>query len=187
MRRSNNQGGVIRLRDSWRDTFIAEGKIFCNKKLNSGTILNVIGHFDQNGECVVDFEHNLLILNPDILISATTVADSLHCMRKAVLRQQLSTTSLVLTESERPMLVGTILHQLLQTSMKTNSFSIRDLHKTSAAIFKSYAKTFAFSEIDEYKVRSEVQSFFPKITEWAENYFSGKVNIVAVTIISIAK
>jgi hypothetical protein len=170
--------GVVRLRDSWRNTFVAEGNTMCNKKLKLGTVLNVIGSFDCQGECIIDIENNFLVVNPDVLVSATTVADSLHCARKAVLKHQLSATSIVLTESEKPMLVGNILHQLLQTSMRTNAFSIRQLHKTSAAIFKSYAKALAFSEIDEFSVRSEVHSYFPKIVEWAEKYFSGKVTFV---------
>lgn len=57
---------------------------------------------------------NLLILNPDILISATTVGRAVECERRALLSNQISGPG----EPSLPALVGNIVHELVQMCLK---------------------------------------------------------------------
>lgn len=41
--------------------------------IGPGDTINVIGDFDDQGQFVVDHDHNLIIVQPDILVSGTRV------------------------------------------------------------------------------------------------------------------
>lgn len=41
--------------------------------IGPGDTINVIGDFDDQGQCVVDRDNNLVIVHPDILVSGTRV------------------------------------------------------------------------------------------------------------------
>lgn len=54
-----------------------------------------------------------MIVHPDILVSATKVADSSHCARKAVLQEIIRSSS----ATTSALLYGNMLHELMQQCM----------------------------------------------------------------------
>jgi hypothetical protein len=44
--------------------------------------VNVLSHFDASGIGYVSDKHGLLVVNPDYLVSGTTVVSSVYCMRR---------------------------------------------------------------------------------------------------------
>lgn len=58
---------------------------------------------------------NLLILNPDLLLSATAVGGSIECLRRAVLQQLLEDCQ---GEPSLAMTIGNIVHELLQSALR---------------------------------------------------------------------
>lgn len=84
---------------------IVEGKNIKNKRLLSD---------DKNPNTQLAND-NLLILNPDILLSATSVGSSVECLRRAVLQMTLDDPR---GEPSLPMIIGNIVHELLQNSLK---------------------------------------------------------------------
>ncbi|QLL30280.1 hypothetical protein HG536_0A00970 [Torulaspora globosa] len=83
---------------------IVEGQNFENKKLLSDDK-------DPTTQLVND---NLLILNPDLLLSATEVGGSVECLRRAVLQSVLEDSR---GEPSIAMIVGNIVHELLQSAL----------------------------------------------------------------------
>lgn len=83
---------------------IIEGQNFENKKLLSDDK-------DPKTQLVND---NLLILNPDLLLSATEVGGSIECLRRAVLQSVLEDSK---CEPSIFMIVGNIVHELLQSTL----------------------------------------------------------------------
>lgn len=83
-----------------------------------GSYVHLVGQFNHYGQCVVDDIQNLLILHPDHLISATVVADSFLCSRRAVLQDRVKATS-QLSEST---IYGSMLHEIFQEAMKVNKW-----------------------------------------------------------------
>ena len=67
------------LRDSWAH--------HANKNVKKGDVVNVIGTKmgAVEGEVIIDDDTGLLVVNPDRLISGTSVVATLFCQRKAVL------------------------------------------------------------------------------------------------------
>ena len=72
---------LILLRQSWFDS-----------RCTKGSYVHLLGDFDRTGQCIVDDANNMIILHPDHLISATVVADSFTCTRRAVLQDRVKAT-----------------------------------------------------------------------------------------------
>lgn len=68
---------------------------------------------------VADNRHGLVIAHPDVLVSATSIADSHTCMRKSVLQDRVRATSSL----SKALIYGSILHALLQDSLAKADFT----------------------------------------------------------------
>lgn len=69
---------TVILRGSWNNT-----------PVSVGMYANVLGAASPDGSVVVDDEHNLFVLQPDVLVSGTRVADSFRCLRRTVLDERI--------------------------------------------------------------------------------------------------
>lgn len=90
---------------------IIEGCNFANKRLLSedkDPITNVMND-------------NLLILNPDLLLSATTVGGSVDCARRSLIQYKYQD---IQGEISLPMTVGNIVHELLQDSFERKALGL---------------------------------------------------------------
>ena len=103
---------AISLRDSWRATELAPGDVL---HLAPPPGLDDPPPPDPPGQRTVS-DHPLsplLILHPDHLLSATTVADSIECPRKAVLQERVRGPS----APSPPTLHGKLLHDVFQRAL----------------------------------------------------------------------
>jgi hypothetical protein len=70
--------------------------------------------FDENFEnydlAIIDRQSGLIVVNPDLLVSGTSVVSSLFCQRKAVLSERFRGVE----PTNQVMLNGTVVHRLLQ-------------------------------------------------------------------------
>lgn len=109
---------MIILRQSWVETRCA-----------AGDYVHLIGSFEAQEDidhnksspgprfvAVVDDQQNMIILHPDHLISATVVADSFGCVRRAVLQDRVKATN----EPSEAQVYGKILHEIFQAGLKAN-------------------------------------------------------------------
>src|ERR1700761_3235164 len=128
------------LRQSWFET-----------PATVGSYVHVTGSFDAIGQCVIDNASNILILHPDHLVSATVVADSFGCIRRAVLQDRVKATS----EASAPMLYGNLLHELFQEAMARNTWDMDTLQKLLINILPRHLETLAeiglnINQVKEY-------------------------------------
>ena len=84
---------------------VIEGKNFSNKRLLSDTK-------DPQTQLPND---NLLVLHPDLLLSATTIGSAIRCQRSSSIQLLFQDTR---GEVSLPMTIGNIVHELLQSSLK---------------------------------------------------------------------
>lgn len=85
-----------------------------SNKANLGDIINVIGIFSeestQSSVITISNKQNLLIINPDIFLTATSIANAPQCLRRPILSGLTRSTS-----GTTPALVwGNILHEVMQ-------------------------------------------------------------------------
>ena len=166
---------VVILRQSWFDS-----------PCTSGSYIHVLGVFDTNGQCVVDDTHHILILHPDHLISATVVADSFSCIRRAVLQDRVKATN----ASNEPQVYGHILHEIFQQAMKANRWDASWLADTIQVITSRYLETLFEINVDMAKALDHLMSKVPELQSWAELFvtarprvsdFSNKIDILLLT------
>ncbi|KAL6708503.1 DNA replication endonuclease-helicase Dna2 [Coniothyrium glycines] len=144
---------AITLRQAWFDTP-------CTK----GSFVHVIGSFSNTGQCLIDDHHNMLILHPDHLISATVVADSFGCLRRAVLQDRIKATS----KANAPMLYGTLLHELFQEALKANKWDTEFLLATVDTLLPSKFETILEINSTCEQVKEHMSSKLPELQAWAK-------------------
>jgi DNA replication ATP-dependent helicase Dna2 len=106
----------------------------------------------------------MLILHPDHLISATVVADSFGCLRRAVLQDRVKATS----KANAPMLYGTLLHELFQEALKVNRWDSEFLFDTIDKILPTKFETILEINSTCEAVKEHLSCKLPELQAWAE-------------------
>nr|XP_028961324.1 DNA replication ATP-dependent helicase/nuclease DNA2 [Malus domestica] len=149
----NEQSGEERsvyLRDEWLYSVIAPGDT-----------VNVIGEFDNQGQCHVDRHNNFIIVHPDVLVSGTRVTASFICPRRTVLDERLKSN-----EHSTAALSGTILHRVFEAGLMKEIPTVTFLEeRTRTVLQKNLENLYAcgVNENDMYKTLIEA---VPKILNW---------------------
>ena len=107
---------ALTLRGSWVNTSVSPGAIIhvaCLRSARQHASTPVGQVYIDDGE-----QSPLLITHPDHMLSATTVADSFDCIRKAVLQDRIKATG----ETSKPMVYGKILHEVFQQALSANKW-----------------------------------------------------------------
>lgn len=150
---------AITLRQAWYDT-----------PCTPDSFVHVIGDFSNTGQCIIDDHHNMLILHPDHLISATVVADSFGCLRRAVLQDRVKATS----RANAPMLYGTLLHELFQEALKANTWNTDFLLDTIDKLLPGKFETILKINSTCEEVKEHMKSKLPELQSWAKIFVSAK-------------
>ena len=151
------------LRQSWFDS-----------PCTPGSFVHIIGDFDNAGQCIIDDANNMLILHPDHLISATVVADSFSCTRRAVLQDRVKATN----ESNEPQVYGHILHEIFQEAMKANRWDSDWLAMTIEAIASRYLETLFEINVEMAKAIEYLKSKMPELQVWAELFVTARPKVL---------
>lgn len=143
---------VITLRQSWFDT-----------RCTTGSFVHVIGEFNLS-QCIIDDDHNLLILHPDHLISALVVADSFTCMRRSVLQDRIKATN----EANAPMVYGTMLHEIFQAAMHANRWDTDWLRSTIESVIARHIEDLYTIKLTVEQAVEHLLGKLPGLQSWAE-------------------
>lgn len=138
--------------------------------------VHVVGTFDRNDTIVVDNAQNYLIIDPDYLMSATVVADTVGCMRKAVMQERVKATG----DISKAMVYGNILHAVFQAGLEDNDFSTGNLeHHIDQILLANIQSLYQLrEEIPELSVAKHyVMSKLPLLQAWADLYVGGKPKV----------
>jgi DNA replication ATP-dependent helicase Dna2 len=150
----------ITLRQSWLETHCAPG-----------SYVHVVGVFSKSGQITIDDEKNLIIVHPDHLISATVVADSFECIRRAVLQDRVKATS----RSSEPSVYGSMLHEIFQEAMKTNHWDQESLNElVGKTVVKYLESLFELGHEDTNKAFEHLKSKMPEMGSWARTFVKAK-------------
>lgn len=166
------QKKVIILRESWFDTP-------CTKN----SYIHLIGDFDAAGQCIVDNSSNMIILHPDHLISATVVADSISCQRRAVLQDRIK----VFGELGKPQVFGNIFHEVFQEAMKANKWDLDWLRTTVENILVRYVDNLYAIHMSMSDAVEFVMSKMPDLKAWAAVFLKAKPTVRGYPISAVSK
>ncbi|GAM83565.1 hypothetical protein ANO11243_015530 [Dothideomycetidae sp. 11243] len=150
---------AITLRQSWLDTHCTPG-----------AYVHVVGQFSHNGQITIDDAANLLILHPDHLVSATAVADSFDCLRKAVLQDRVKATNV----TSKATVYGTILHELFQIALQKNRWDVDWLHQQLVQLVVKYIEgLFEAGAQDTNEALEFLTAKMPELRDWASHFVRG--------------
>ncbi|KAK3901632.1 hypothetical protein C8A05DRAFT_34693 [Staphylotrichum tortipilum] len=148
---------MVHLRDDWFDT-----------QVSPKAYVHIIGNFEGSGRCVIDNNHNILILHPDQLVSSTVVADSFTCMRRAVLQDRVKATS----AATPPLVYGTILHEVFQEAMMANNWSLDFLGSAINKTLQKHLEDLYVIKVTMEDAQSHLLSKMPELRAWAQAFVS---------------
>ncbi|MCJ1248384.1 Tripartite DNA replication factor [Trapelia coarctata] len=155
----NKNKKVVILRQSWFDS-----------PCTPGSYIHVLGTFDKDAQCIIDDAQSVLILHPDHLISATVVADSFSCTRRAVLQDRVKATN----EANGPQVYGHILHEIFQEAMKANRWDTEFLAKTIETIAARYLETLFEIHVEIVQALDHLKSKVPELQSWAQVFVTAR-------------
>ncbi|TDZ51665.1 DNA replication ATP-dependent helicase/nuclease DNA2 [Colletotrichum trifolii] len=158
---------TIHLRGDWYET-PAHAKAY----------VHVIGEFSPSGQCIIDDSQNILVLHPDQLVSATVVADSFSCMRRAVLQDRVKATS----EATPPLVYGTLLHEIFQEALMANRWDLRFLSSVIDKVLEKHVEDLYKIKVGMSIAREHLQSKMAELSGWASAFVSPQPQLDAVIL-----
>lgn len=158
---------AVHLRGDWFDT-------------PSGVkaFVHVLGEFSSSGVCIVDNDHNMLILHPDQLVSSTVVADSFNCTRRAVLQDRVKAT----TDASAPLVYGTLLHEIFQDALLANQWGQAFLAVVVNRVIQKHLEELYKVKIDVSIAREYLMTRTQELQHWAELFVTPKPKVRSHTI-----
>ncbi|GAB7348648.1 hypothetical protein MBLNU459_g7017t2 [Dothideomycetes sp. NU459] len=151
---------VIILHQSWTDTHCT-----------AGSYVHVVGSFDRAGQITINDAENMIIVHPDHLISATVVADSFECIRRAVLQDRVKATS----RKNEPNVYGSILHEVFQEALKTNSWDAQSLNTiVDKTVTRFLESLFEIGHENTNKATEHLKSKLPELQSWATTFVKAR-------------
>jgi len=104
------------LRQEWYPSAIQDDLVNC------GDIVNIIGQFDEQKHCIIDDKENFIIVNPDLLVSVTSVSSAVACDRRSVLSEKFRVKSSS-NRDESPLHYGVMRHFFFEIAVSENNSS----------------------------------------------------------------
>ncbi|KAI1896982.1 hypothetical protein AGOR_G00100520 [Albula goreensis] len=144
------------LKDGWEDTPVTEG-----------SVVHLEGHC-VSGAWTIDRASGFLILMPDLLISGTSIANSISCMRRAVLGEKFKASG----GGSRQMLNGTMIHEVFQKAAMSRDFSLESLQQfaNQAVHGPKYLRDMYSLELSQPDMLEGIEEYLPALSDWAQSY-----------------
>ncbi|XP_038150568.1 DNA replication ATP-dependent helicase/nuclease DNA2 [Cyprinodon tularosa] len=144
------------LKDGWELTPVCRGDVIHLEGCPNG------------GDWLVDREQGFLVLQPDSLISGTTISNSIRCMRRAVLGEVFKSFD----GGSKQMLNGTMVHEVFQRAATTKDFSLHNLSRLAdeALCSPRYLGDMYTLGVSQEEMKQELHEYLPSLEHWANEY-----------------
>ncbi|KAL0616096.1 LOW QUALITY PROTEIN: DNA replication ATP-dependent helicase/nuclease DNA2 [Plecturocebus cupreus] len=139
---------------------------WCSVSVEPGDIIHLEGDCTSD-TWIIDKDFGYLILYPDMLISGTSIASSIRCMRRAVLSETFRSSE----PATRQMLIGTVLHEVFQKAI-SNNFAPEKLQELAFQTIQEirHLKEMYRLNLNQDEIKQEVEDYLPSFCKWAGDY-----------------
>ena len=158
---------VTSLREKLTRTCSLRG-FWTQSAISEGDVVHILYADYKEGHYTIDNSQGLLVINPDYLISGTSVVSAVFCRRKSVLNERFRG----LDSSNKLMLVGSLTHQLFQDVVKDK---ITSQDKLQALVKHLMAQPSILRDmyglgVSEAEIYEDMNNFLPRIHSWSQRY-----------------
>jgi DNA replication ATP-dependent helicase Dna2 len=115
----------------------------------------------------------MIILHPDHLISATVVADSIDCQRRAVLQDRVK----VIGALERPQAFGVFFHEVFQEALKANQWDMESLKTLVETVMGRHIEELYSIQMSIPEAVQYLMSRMPAVLDWADAFLHSKPQV----------
>ncbi|XP_054584687.1 DNA replication ATP-dependent helicase/nuclease DNA2 [Eptesicus fuscus] len=139
---------------------------WCSVPVEPGDIIHLEGDCTSD-TWIIDEDFGYLILYPDMLISGTSIASSIRCLRRAVLSETFRSSD----PATRQMLIGTVLHEVFQKAI-SDSFAPEKLQELALQTVQEirHLKEMYRLNLNQDEVKQEVEEYLPSFSKWAGDF-----------------
>ncbi|XP_035882765.1 DNA replication ATP-dependent helicase/nuclease DNA2 isoform X2 [Phyllostomus discolor] len=139
---------------------------WCSVPVEPGDIIHLEGDCTSD-TWLIDEDFGFLILYPDMLISGTSIASSIRCMRRAVLSETFRSPD----PASRQMLIGTVLHEVFQKAI-SDSFAPEKLQELAFQTVQEirHLKEMYRLNLNQDELKREVEGYLPSFSKWAGDF-----------------
>jgi DNA replication ATP-dependent helicase Dna2 len=129
--------------------------------------MHVVADFDPfTRTAIVDENRGYAVVNPDILISGTVIADSLSCMRKSVLADRIRFP----TDRTMALLNGSMSHEFFQQCLAKNDFSTQFMESIIPGVIKSHMEDLYAVDETETAAIGHLRESIPGYQAWSQMF-----------------
>uniref|UniRef100_A0A6I8QJX0 DNA replication ATP-dependent helicase/nuclease n=1 Tax=Xenopus tropicalis TaxID=8364 RepID=A0A6I8QJX0_XENTR len=141
--------------------------------IKPGDIIHLEGNCAFDNTWTISRDTGYLILYPDLLISGTSIANGIRCLRRSVLSEKFK----VCDKGSRQMLIGTMLHDIFQRAT-TRGFTDSVLQELAHHTVHGpkYLKEMYQLKLNQTDVMGEVQEYLPSFAKWAIDFMTHPLN-----------
>ncbi|XP_007549855.1 PREDICTED: DNA replication ATP-dependent helicase/nuclease DNA2 isoform X3 [Poecilia mexicana] len=132
-----------------------------------GDVVHLEGR-SEGGAWLVDRERGFLVLQPDSLISGTSISNSIRCMRRSVLGEMFKSFD----GGSKQMLNGTMVHEVFQRAASAKDFSLQKLSQLADEALRNHrylGDMFALG-VSQEEMQQELHEYLPSLEHWANEY-----------------
>lgn len=144
---------VVKLSGSWYNT-----------RLRRGDVIHLFSPSESQALVASDENDIIVIVNPDILVPCTSVAESMSCERQVVLRNQVR----VPADLNENLVLGSIKHEFIQScftnNLVTQPQAMADALKTAAEL---YSLELQLVHLDVNDACEQLKSLIPMLQQWS--------------------
>ncbi|XP_010604064.1 DNA replication ATP-dependent helicase/nuclease DNA2 isoform X4 [Fukomys damarensis] len=139
---------------------------WCSVPVQPGDIIHLEGDCSSD-TWIIDKDFGFLILYPDMLISGTSIASSIRCMRRAVLSETFRSSD----QATRQMLIGTVLHEVFQKAI-SDSFAPEKLRELAFQTVQEirHLKEMYRLNLSQDEIKQEAEEYLPSFSKWAGDF-----------------
>ncbi|XP_071985683.1 DNA replication ATP-dependent helicase/nuclease DNA2 isoform X2 [Engystomops pustulosus] len=138
-------------------------------QVKPGDLIHLEGNVKPPNTWTIDKDSGYMILFPDLLISGTSIANGIRCLRRSVLSEKFK----VCDKGSRQMLIGTMLHDVFQkaTSCGFDGDVLQNLANQSVYGPK-YLKEMYQLNLNQADILHEIKEYLPSIQKWTNDYMT---------------
>lgn len=161
--------GLLHLRGEWYHTPVSKGDVV--------HLCSVSGRFRTDPEALPIVLHNpaptgsdnddlVLVTHPDILMTPTTISETVTCSRRAVLKSRIGSTGL----TSKAALFGTMRHDLFGSCLRQENFDLAFSRRVVHKLARQNAEGLLACDVTTAEAQEEILKVFPVIRDFVAEY-----------------